>query len=86
MVNHFNDGLNQILRYYAEEYRKDGKVFVRTFLNCESIQAVCRAIAWVYRKELTEMRKSECVEYAKKFNTDQKTLGDILSIIYYILN
>lgn len=85
-MNPYHDGMNGLLQYYSLEYKKDGKSFVKCFLNCPSIQVVCKSIVWVYRKELKELRKPECVEYAKKFDTDRETLADILSLIFYVLN
>lgn len=89
MENPYNQGLINILKCYAEEYerhKREGKSFPNTIVNCDSVLGMCRSIARLYKKELPELRKPECLEYAKRFNTDQTTLGDILSLIYYVLN
>ena len=85
-MNPYQDGINKLLQYYALEYKKDGRTFVNCFLNCFSIRSVCRSIVSVYRDELIQMRKKECVEFAKRYETDQETLSDILSLIFYVLN
>lgn len=85
-MNPYNDGLNEILKHYAEVYKKDGKSFVRIFLGCSSIRTVCKEIVGIYKKEMGDLRKKECVEFAKRYETDQETLADILSLIFYVLN
>lgn len=87
--NPYNDGMIGLLQYYAEEYKRhkrEGKSFPKSLVNCDSIMKICKSISRIYKIELNDLRKPECVAYAKRFTTDQETLADILSLIYYILN
>jgi hypothetical protein len=84
----YTDGMAGLLHIYAKWYVKlksEGKSFVTVFYNCPSIRNNCKSINCIYRRELPELRKPECVEYAKKFDTDRDTLADTLSLIFYVL-
>ncbi len=83
-MNPWHEGIEGLAQLFAMQYKRNGKVFVSLFLDCKSYRTISKEIVGYYRKEL--IRRPECIEYAKKFNTDQQTLGDILSLIYYILN
>lgn len=77
----YNDGIAELLVYYANVYKKDGRLFVNCFVKFKSVRSVCREIVRVYKKEL--VLDPKCVEYGNKLNQEQ--LGEILSLIKYVL-
>lgn len=77
---------------YAKQYEKDGKLFIKSFIENPSIRTACAFIVKAYKQTGAF---SECEEFAPDF-TDyvsrlpipdrwRRVLGEILQIIYSII-
>ncbi len=81
----YHDGLMHLAGVYADGYRKDGRVWIGTFLKFKSIRSVCRAI--ILRLKRTgeyDLLTADFSDYCKRFDTDRELLNDMLKLIYYL--
>lgn len=82
----YYEGFIDLSIKYAAIYNKNGKTFVRCFLNYKSIREACEQIVRTYKKAGIEL-EGDFSRYAGKQNLPEKwkdVLDMILRVIYTI--
>jgi len=87
----YNESFTSLLIKYSEVYKRNGKVFINSFLKFKSVRSACSEIIKVMKETgvfgEAEKTGKDFSGYAEKFNIqdkDKKTLSDILLLIYAV--
>jgi hypothetical protein len=91
-MSDYNKTFTDLALKYAAIYKANGFNFINCFLKYKSIRSACAEIVKVMKDEGVyqdaEKTGKDFTGYAKKFNLnekDEKTLAEILLIIYAII-